>query len=303
MRLVEYAPAKVNLFLGVQPGIVDGRHLLTSVFSTIALFDKMTFDFEEGTSLDNNAVTLEIPEDHTTASINLPLDENIVMQAVKVFLSTFGAEAVPAKSLHIRLEKQIPTQAGLGGGSSDAAATLKALAHVAGVDSTATALFECARSIGSDVSFFLCGGCAHMDGFGDKLVEQLVLPELDLVLAKPTEGVSTREVYRAFDELAPAAAVPDSAALITALRKGADVLGLTAAMANNLEPVSIKLLSTIADIKQHFDRSPGVIHSMISGSGSTVFGICRDAEAARQFAEYMMELGYWACATTTLPAD
>jgi len=298
MRLVEEAPAKLNLFLGVQPCIVDGKHPLTSVFTTISLHDVLTFDFMEGGSLSLDAVTLETD----SSTLDIPPDENIVMRAVQAFDEAFGLARIPALQLHISLEKRIPVQAGLGGGSSDAAATLKVLARisdiVSGIDPTTPELLEVARRLGADVPFFLYGACVHMGGFGDEFIERLALPVLDLVLVKPTRGISTAEVYRVFDEQAHE--TPSSDSFIAELQKGASVQALCEAMANNLESAAINLLSEIAVIKQRLESSGGVIRAMLAGSGSTVFCICENSKAAEQIAADMLNEGYWAIATTTL---
>ncbi len=188
MRYCEQAPAKLNLSLAVEPRIVAGKHPLTSIFVTIDLCDTLIFDFEEGVRLAPDALDFELNVSaqlgRCAAEIEHELgashEDNLVLKAVRLFLETFGAEVIPARQLAITLEKGIPLQAGLGGGSSDAAAALRVLARVAGLEPTAPALLEVARELGADVAFFLHGGCALMTGFGDELVEHLPVPHLDL---------------------------------------------------------------------------------------------------------------------------
>ena len=301
MRVVEQAPAKVNLFLGVEPRIVSGKHLLTSVFTTISVYDTLTFDIEQGPALDSDAVTLDMTAAARVVLPDISADDNVVLQAVRAFISKFGHESVPAQKFHITLEKRIPAQAGMGGGSSDAAATLKVLARLSGMEQTAPELLEVARKLGADIPFFLFGGCVLMDGFGDSFVERLTLPQTDLVLAKPACGVSASEVYRAFDELAPA--VPDSAVLLAALRGGAEKAALCEGMENNLEPVLRKMLVEIANIERLLAACPRVIRTMLSGSGTVVFGVCEDIQAAQLAAGSMRGQGYWACAARTVQEE
>ena len=205
MRVQEtvHVPAKLNLFLGVQPRIIDGKHPLTSVFTTISLCDTLTFNFDTdaAASLSSETVTLDMIAESEVLSSGFDADKNIVLSAVRMFEDVFGLSQIAARSLHITLEKRIPMQAGLGGGSSDAASTLEVLARHANIDKTSPKLIELARELGADVPFFLYGGCALMGGFGDELLEELPQPCLHVVLVKPVEGVSTGAVYQAFDEL------------------------------------------------------------------------------------------------------
>ena len=312
-RHTEYAPAKINLFLKVKPQMLDGKHLLESIFTTISLYDSLTFDFEGKGPLAIDAVSLETSAPAHMA-FELAADKNIVMRAVSLFISTFGGKMIDAKRLHIRLEKRIPVQAGLGGGSTDAAAALKVLARAANIDKTTPELLRIACLLGADVPFFLYGGCAFMGRFGDKLIESLPCPTLDLALVKPAEGISTAKVYRAFDEQkpggsggvktaaadsAPPAAAADSSPLIAALRNGAPAHELSKLMANNLEPVATSMLNDITIIKRHLDAMPGVVKTMLAGSGPTVFAVCEDAGTAQRVAESLAKLGYWSCAVKT----
>ena len=305
MRHIERAHAKLNLLLAVQPCIVDGKHLLTSVFLNIGLHDTLTFDFEAGSSLSSEAVSYEFVTALQVGIFDCALENNMVVKAVRLFLETFGAKAIPAKQLHILLDKQIPLQAGLGGGSSDAAAVLRMLTRLANMQPTMPALIKLAQRLGADVPFFLHGGCAHMGGFGDELIECLPVPQLDLVLVKPAQGISTKELYQSFDRDfgARSTPIPDSAPLVAALREGSSRQVLSDAMANNLEPAAIKLLNEIAIIKQELEEAPGVLRALVTGSGSTVFGVCENAATAQQVAKDMADQGYWSCVTSSINSE
>ncbi|MDR2713923.1 MAG: 4-(cytidine 5'-diphospho)-2-C-methyl-D-erythritol kinase [Coriobacteriales bacterium] len=324
----EYAPAKLNLFLGVEPRIVDGKHPLTSVFTTIDLCDVLHFDFgDDGESaqdavLTPEAVSFELAPTPEAESLDLALSDNLVMKAVQAFFASFettneetattavnastapAAPRIPASHLHITLEKHIPSQAGLGGGSSDAATTLRVLARSAGLDPTSPEIIRIAQTLGADVPFFLYGGCVLMKGFGDEFVERLPVPPLDIVLVKPSTGSSTKEIYNAFDEQKPE--VFDATPFVEVLR---DTCGLclprqvAKEMRNNLESVCHKLLTETANIKNTLDEYEGVLNSMLTGSGSVVFAVCSDALAAAQIAQDLAEHGYWTCATTTVRPD
>jgi 4-diphosphocytidyl-2-C-methyl-D-erythritol kinase len=323
MNITVEAPAKLNLLLAVEPRIVNGKHPLCSVFTTLALHDTLVFSVDAPTldpqdppPLDAKHsgvphVALPVPAEvsmellYAKGMVPLALapHDNIVMRAVHAFVECFGRSVPvsPSTQMHITLKKRIPYQAGLGGGSSDAAATLRVLAGLAGVALSDPTLLDCARSLGADVAFFLMQGCALMQGFGDVRTKNLPVPLLHLVLVKPAAGLCTQGVYQAFDELS--SPVPPHEPLVEALERGAASAELATHMANNLEPASIKMLNEIANIREEMLRCEGLLHAMMAGSGSAVFGVCESAASAEAAAAHFREKAYWACATTTCADD
>jgi 4-diphosphocytidyl-2C-methyl-D-erythritol kinase len=209
---------------------------------------------------------------------------------------------LPADHITVELTKHIPSQAGLGGGSADAAATILALAELCGLSPVEDAAFlqAVAASVGSDVPFLLSGGCALMGGFGDMLERRITRPDppLDLVLVKPEGGVSTAAAYRGFDAApAPAASLQ---ALLTAL-EGPDASPQSIAphLANNLETAAATLLPAIPALKAELSAQPGVLAVLLCGSGSTVFGLCENRTAAEAAAAHFAKTGLWSRAVTT----
>jgi len=311
MILTYNAYAKINLFLGVEPITINGKHQLLSVFCTVGLHDTLEFNFAPSGAAGKAACTLPVTVDVSSADgLALPATpaaDNSVCKAVWAFQSLYrqryGAD-LPASGLHVRLTKRIPAQAGLGGGSSDAAAALTALAALCRLDpkEDAALLEDAARQVGADVPFFLQGGCTMMGGAGDRLIHRLPSPDppLCLVLAQPQQGISTAAAYRAYD------ASPVKAAkvkpLLIALEAGQQLQQQH--LTNNLEPAALRLCPQVAEVKAGLASQSGVTAAQLSGSGSVVFGVCTDMASAAAAAEAMRACGLWAhpCQTVAAPA-
>ncbi|MDR2108875.1 MAG: hypothetical protein LBP28_05405 [Coriobacteriales bacterium] len=254
-------------------------------------------------------------------------EDNLITKAVRAFeaaLATDYDRSVPASHLRVTLKKRIPAQAGLGGGSADAAATIQALAQHCGlsVQKDADFLHRVARAVGADVAFFLAGGCALMGGFGDVLEQRLPspVPALDIVVIKPAEGLSTASVYAAFDAapVLPAALEP----LLGVLKnggafeeaagqsdrpscpRGSDLLarlgGIARSLANNLEPAAEALLPELARLKAELAARPGVLTARLCGSGSALFALCASPREAQNVAEHFAARGFWSRAAQTV---
>ncbi|NTU88481.1 MAG: 4-diphosphocytidyl-2C-methyl-D-erythritol kinase, partial [Actinobacteria bacterium] len=158
------SPAKVNLFLGVGERGDDGYHELETILQCLDFCDILTFELhDEGSKRGLISLTC-------TPSLEIPQENNLAYRATAAFVETFGCDPLPDGSgISIRIEKNIPSQAGFGGGSSNAAAALLACAKVWGIDPLGEECLRLARSLGADVPFFLYGGCAYMVGRGDIL--------------------------------------------------------------------------------------------------------------------------------------
>lgn len=173
------SPAKVNLFLRILHKRTDGYHELASLFQAIDLCDTLKIQLDDS--------------DHLTCSNpDLPTDRsNLILKAVDLFRKKTGVSI----GLNVHLDKKIPMQAGLGGGSSNAATTLWAFNKLVGSPASESQLAQWASEIGSDISFFFSQGTAYCSGRGEKLRPLDPLPQMKITIAKPAEGLSTPEVY------------------------------------------------------------------------------------------------------------
>ena len=191
------APAKVNLFLDIGAKRADGYHEAVSIMHALMLHDVLRMKLApgrgEGLSVDLSCVARE-----GLAMLDVPVESNIVAKAVRLLAEKL--ERTADETVVACLEKHIPAEAGLGGGSSDAAAALLGAAHLWGVPADDPRIEEAARSLGADVAFFLHGGCACFTGVGDAFDHALAPMNGNVVLVKPEGGVSTAAAYRAFDE-------------------------------------------------------------------------------------------------------
>lgn len=191
-----FAPAKINLVLAVGHKQPDGYHKVDTIMHALALHDSLTmrhFDEEEG------GLSIHLTTESTEGvEFAVPVADNLVHQAVTALAR--ATNRVANERIDITLTKTIPTQAGLGGGSSDAAAALLGAATLWDMDLHDPRIAEVAQTLGADVPFFLTGGCAYLINRGDE-VEHTLEPAKDFVtLIRPEGGVSTPAAYAAFDE-------------------------------------------------------------------------------------------------------
>lgn len=207
-------------------------------------------------------------------------------------------------SMHIRIEKHIPAQAGLGGGSTDAAAALIGAAHLWNVPESDPAIREAAAELGADVAFFLDGGCVLMTGTGERPELKLIPMKKPLVLVKPAAGVSTAQAYKLFDE----APVVLPAQLVESAENAESASEVP--LANNLTQAAQAILPELEEISSWLASAQGVAsdengpQALLCGSGSTVFAIADTYADAVRVASQAQAHGWWARATTfaSLPA-
>lgn len=283
------APAKVNLFLDIGAKRADGYHDAISIMHALMLHDvlrmKLSPGCGEGLSIELSCVARE-----GLTQLEVPTESNIVAKAVRLLANKLGR--TEDETVVACIEKHIPAEAGLGGGSSDAAAALLGAAHLWSVPADNPHIEEAARELGADVAFFLHGGCACFTGVGDVFAHALVPMRTNVVLVKPEGGVSTAAAYRAFDEH-PAFVSADERYAALAATQAAEV-----PLCNNLVPVSEQLLPELADIRTWASGRVDVERVLMSGSGSAVFMQCPSfADAGRVAADARMR-GWWARATT-----
>ncbi|MGZ4031171.1 MAG: 4-(cytidine 5'-diphospho)-2-C-methyl-D-erythritol kinase [Tumebacillaceae bacterium] len=261
----EKAQAKINLTLDVLHKRPDGYHEVEMVMQTVDLSDHLTF-----TEWDKDEIVL------TCTAPYIPLDErNLVYQAAHLVKRTFGVE----KGIRIHIDKRIPVAAGLAGGSSDAAATLRGLNKVWELGQSLDQLAELGAKIGSDVPFCIYGGTAIARGRGEKIEHLPKVCPTWVVLVKPPIAVSTAEVYGRLraDEIEEH---PDTAGMVEALVTG-DVQQISAKMGNVLEQVTFGMYPEVERIKQQLLKF-GAQGALMSGSGPTLFALVeRESKATR----------------------
>ena len=257
-----HAYAKLNLTLGIVGTRTDGYHLLSSVFHAIDLHDTLTVTkAEHGLQL-------------TCEPHFMPHEDNLVLRAARAFTEV----ARQPVCCRIHVQKRIPLQAGMGGGSADAGTVLRMLyALYPGAVST-SALLQIAASLGADVPFALYGGTQHAQGIGDRLTPIACAKPLHFVLLKPAQGLSTKAVFARYDH-APAAKQPDHAAAMAALALG-DVHAQAATLQNVLQPQAQTIVPQIGHLCRRLLQC-GALTACMTGSGSAVFGLFESASAAR----------------------
>lgn len=257
------APAKVNLFLEVAGRRPDGYHDLESIFQAISIYDTLTIESTRSgaVTISCNVKTLETPE-------------NLAVEAARAFLDAAGLDT----GLHIALEKRIPVRAGLGGGSSDAAAVLVGLNRLAGAPFTNDDLRAMAASLGSDVPFFVEGGTALVEGRGERVRQMDFGGVFYFVVLYPGFGVSTAAVYK------------NLRLKLTGEKRNVKVLwdlmstgNLDAAEGeffNRLEETAIGLDDRLGKLKLRMSLRTGGASVLVSGSGSSLFSAFADKHRA-----------------------
>ena len=264
------AYAKINLDLRVLARRDDGYHELRTLLQTIALHDTLTF------TRTRNPFELRVSGDA------IPSDSrNLVWKAARSMWGAIGRRGEP-EGLSVEIVKRIPVEAGLGGGSSDAAATLRALRRLWDAKISGRETFELATALGSDVPFFLLGGTALALGRGEILYPLPDLPPRHVVIAKPAEGVSTADAYRWVDERR-AGGSSEYQRLEVSWPPGA------LAVCNDFELPVYEHLPQAGHLRNVLAES-GADVAMLSGSGSAVFGLFSGSGAARRGASRAGEL-------------
>ncbi len=261
--VTEYAYAKINLGLDIVGKREDGYHLLKMVMQTLELHDTVTV-----------CVSEKDQEIRTVTDSDLVKDDghNLAYRAAKLLCEEFHID----KGMEIRIEKRIPVAAGLAGGSSDAAAVLKGVSRIFDLKADLEQLKSLGLRLGADVPYCMEGGTRLSEGIGEILTP--VTPELGkipVLLIKPAKGVSTKEVYEAYDGLKEEGH-PDTERLIRAIESG-DIKMTGECLGNVLERVTIPRVPEIREIKSFlYDR--GIEAVLMSGSGPTVFALSDDGK-------------------------
>ncbi|MEL1134840.1 4-(cytidine 5'-diphospho)-2-C-methyl-D-erythritol kinase [Desulfitobacterium sp. THU1] len=259
-----FAYAKINLALAITGHRPDGYHELESVMQSIGLSDRIQITLTEG-GIDCSCGEWSGPE-------------NLAYQAAQVFLAGLNTTS----GIKIEIEKNIPVQAGLGGGSADAATTLYALNQLFQEPYSLEQLKSLAAGLGADVPFCLQGGTQWATGVGDVLKDLPLAPRIHLLIVKPWQGVNTAQAYRSFDQESKFTHLSYEAWQKALASKEAEALAPL--LYNDLEPASMKLLPEIARIKGALQEEEGCLGALMSGSGSAVFGMFQSSEQAQRVA-------------------
>ena len=262
--LYEGAFAKLNLTLDVLGKREDGYHDLQSVMQSISIRDDIEIDIGTGK-----------PWKLLCSEEGIPTDErNLAWKAAKVYCDALNKDP---DGLEIRILKRIPSGAGMGGGSADAAAVLRALNRHYGEPLSVFALAELGAQVGSDVPFCVLCGTAMVEGRGERLRKLPDMPDCIFVVVKPEFSVSTPELYKKIDEVAIAKR-PDNQAMESALLAG-DLLKVSHNLCNVFDPVVTAEHLELNYIKSLFHQY-GAVGYQMTGSGSAVFAIVSEFEIA-----------------------
>jgi 4-diphosphocytidyl-2-C-methyl-D-erythritol kinase len=275
LTLTEAAPAKVNLYLHVTGRRDDGYHLLDSLVVFAGAADALRAAPHDGLSL----------EVAGPFAAGLSADSgNLVLRAMRALAEATGQSA----GARLTLEKRLPVASGIGGGSADAAATLRLLCRLWGIAPPSAALRQIALGLGADVPVCLRSVPCRMGGIGERLDDRPALPRAGLALVNPGVAVPTAGVFRARTGgfSAPASLAPswpDAAALAADLRR----------TGNDLEPAARRLQPVISTVLDALAAQPGCLLARMSGSGATCFGLFPNEGAAMQAASALRRPGWW----------
>ncbi len=275
--------AKINLDLRVLGTRPDGFHDLKTVFQSLALFDNVTVTARRGPL----TVTCDEPD--------IPTDRrNLVWKAASLLHRVSTGRSSAPRDIAIDLRKRVPAQAGLGGGSSDAAMTLLALNQLWKLDLDLATLTRIGARLGADVPYFLVGGTALGLGRGDDIYPLADLPPVHVVILRPGFGVATADAYQWFDEERRPSKEPAPRPI------PAGWPPWSATLRNDLETPVVRHHPAIGRIRQSLVDA-GATFAAMSGSGSAVFGLFERGEAARRTANDLARPGWLSLHTRTLP--
>jgi 4-diphosphocytidyl-2-C-methyl-D-erythritol kinase len=283
-RVTLVAPAKVNLRLKVLAREESGFHALETVFCALSLADEL-----EVHRTGDPGVRLTVEGGVDTG----PPERNLVVRAAERFYRTLRR----APKLDVRLRKRIPSAAGLGGGSSDAAAMLRALNALEGCPLATGDLLAIGAELGSDVPFFLCGSpLALAWSRGERLLALPPLPPRPVLVAHPGAAMPTPEAFR---RLASTRGSYAAAGAALALDDLTDWDGISAVAENDFDAIAVAEMPLLADALATM-RAAGAEVALLAGSGAAVFGIFRDAAERDAAGAAVERLGMTCCAAETL---
>lgn len=287
VRLI--APAKVNLVLAVGEKREDGFHDVTTIMHSLSLHDTLImrrFEAEDDQEREKElSIRLFTESAGDIASLEVAPEDNLVYKAVQALAKTL--DRGQGEEIHVKLQKQIPHEAGLGGGSADAAAALVGAASLWDVDASDSRIYDVAASLGSDVSFFLHGGCVLLDGKGERFVSRLKPRKDFILLVRPDAGVSTAAAYKQFDENP---VFPDD----NYLEKLRTIESAEAVEPwNNLTKASEAIAPELAEVQQWAESHDEIPSALLCGSGSAFCLFCQSHDQAQKLAVEAYSRGWW----------
>ncbi len=279
----ERANAKINLYLDIVSKRENGYHDLVSIMQTVSLCDLVTVEYTPATG---TVISLS-----ASGNDSMPTDcRNLAYRAAELFLSKTERQG----NVRIFLEKHIPMAAGLAGGSSDAAAVLRALNHLCGSPLTLSELCDLGARLGADIPFCIVGGTSMVTGVGEKLDPLSPMADCPLVVACMGEGVSTvwaygklDEAHHNFAEQKEASKTPE---LLAQLLEKGDFSRAAPLFFNLFEEVVPKEQPCVEPLKAAMMKA-GAIRSMMSGSGPSVFGVFSTLSDAERACEALCQMG------------
>lgn len=270
MKIKAYAKINISLDI-VGKRESDGYHLLKMVMQNIDLYDEISIEKQK------KDITISCNKSY------VPTDSrNLAYKAASLFKETYNIE----DGVHIDIVKNIPVSAGLAGGSTDAAAVLKLMNKIFKVNASNEELMELGLKLGADIPYCINGGTALCEGIGEKITSLPAFKDKILVLVKPSFGVSTKEVYKAFD-LDKVRVHPKTENLIEAMEQD-NLYYVASNMKNLLENVTLRKHNILIKIKEEMNKY-GAVGSMMSGSGPSVFAFFDDMLKAQKCYEKMRE--------------
>lgn len=288
------SPAKVNLVLAVGGKQENGFHEVQTIMHSLALHDTLSMRrFDDEGSGDGLQVMLKCESSFTIDPLLIKAEENIAYKAVVELAKALGR--TQDETIEMILNKVIPAEAGLGGGSSNAAAALVGAATLWGVGMEDERVQEVASRLGADVSFFLKGGCARLSGKGDVFEAQLESRSGFVLLVRPDAGVSTGKAYAAFDE-DPVLPSSEYLSSIAALDAAADV-----SLYNNLEKAACSVTPVVAQVLEWGRAAAGEENVVLCGSGSAVCCIFDSYQAACEASVEARKHEWWTRVTSFSP--
>lgn len=274
----ERAYAKINLCLDVVGKREDGYHDLKMIMVPINFYDVLEMEFAPET-------TLELNRDY------LPInDKNTIIKAIHIMQEKYNI----TEEFRCRLEKHIPTRAGLAGGSADAAAAIRMINRMCNLHLTKDEMIAVGKEVGADVPFCILNRPAFVEGIGEKISTFSCSPDFYLLLIKPRKGVSTAEAFHIVDE--QEGIHPDCKAMQEALEYN-DYDDIISSLGNSMENAAMTLVPEIRKAKQDL-LDLGFDGVLMSGSGSTVFGITKDVELLDRSIDILKKKKYFVRKTT-----
>ena len=249
------APAKINWYLNIGKKRPDGYHDIQTVMQTVPLCDTLRF-----AKRNDNEIRISVDG----MSEGIPCNENNLIYRAAVALGVFGVD--------ISLTKRIPSQAGLGGGSSDAASTLVALNNMFELGKSKQELVAIAARLGSDVPFFVYGGACVIGGMGEEVIPLEPVTSYRIAIIKHKAGLSTKDVFNKFDEMPMLKGVTCEEFIRLFNNENKE---LHKFLFNSLEPAALSLCPSIVEAKKEMEAL-GAVGVMMSGSGTSVFGLFND---------------------------